>query len=145
MDAELIMEALFAQTEGLVWDTPARGFQARSRRVKMWADAPTQPALYQVEHDEFAAKKRGLPYKWEMEAEWVVYQNVAKDAEALGQRENNLILNALRGKLRPEPGIKRCTLGGLVYDAFFDGRVFKDSGDLDGQGVIVMPIKILVP
>ena len=37
------------------------------------------------------------------------------------------------------------TLGGRVHKCWIEGRIQKFQGDLDGQTLIVVPIKILVP
>jgi hypothetical protein len=36
-------------------------------------------------------------------------------------------------------------LGGLAYHVWVNGKVFKDSGDMDGQGLVLLPISILLP
>jgi hypothetical protein len=68
----------------------------------------------------------------------------------LGTVENNLIIGGCRKVLAPQPDDpgfldKRNTLGGLVHHCFISGRIFKDPGDIDDQGMIVIPIKVLVP
>jgi hypothetical protein len=35
------------------------------------------------------------------------------------------------------------TFGGLVSHVWIDGKVMKDPGDLDGDGIEVIPVKIL--
>lgn len=140
------MAALFALGQVVQWDSPLRGFALTSRRMRHYSDTPQQPAFFQVEHDENVSQVTGLPYKWILEASWVVYQNIGSDPNSVPQRESNLIKDALTAALSLEDDVDdRVTLGGLVHHVYFDGRVFSDSGDLDGQGVIVMPIKILVP
>jgi hypothetical protein len=37
----------------------------------------------------------------------------------------------------------RQTLGGLVSHCWIDGKIMKDSGDIDGDGIAVIPVKIL--
>lgn len=151
MDREAIYTALYALGSVVEWGDPARTFSTISRRLAHWDDCPAQPGFYQVEHDdEFPVEKRGLPYSVILKAQWVVYQNTGKDPKAIPSTENNLIMDALQEALRArmEPGVQfadRLTLGGLVHDCHISGRVFKDAGNLDGQGVIVVPIDILVP
>ena len=116
----------------------------------LFADCPLQPACYQAEHGDTVAQVTGMPYKTTLEAKWIIYQNVTKDPKALGAVENNLIIQAVYAALAPltdDPGFSdgRNTLGGLVHHCFISGALFKDPGDLDGQGMMVIPIKVLVP
>lgn len=152
MNRELILSTLFALTENVQWGTPTpRGFVTRSRRVKLFSDVPAdqQPALYQAEHDELTSQQSNMPYKWVLKAEWIVYQATGFDPNAVPATENNLILDALQAALAPPPQDegypKRNTLGGLVHHCYIDGTVFKDPGDIDNQGMLVIPILMLVP
>ena len=147
---EPIFAALFALGKEATWDTPARGFLTKSRRVLTFDQCNDQPAFFQVEGDEDPQQVTGMPYKWTLDATWMVYQNMGRDPEAVPASENNLILDALTGTLGPQllPGVEftdRCTLGGLVYNVRIEGRITKYAGDLDGQGIVVVPLKILVP
>lgn len=44
---------------------------------------------------------------------------------------------------RPTSVTRKQTLGGLVPHCWIDGKVMKDPGDLDGDGIAVIPLKIL--
>lgn len=151
---EQVYQALVALTEEVTWGTaPTKQFLnavATRRRVKLFSDATIQPAVYQAEHDEEVAQITNLPYKRAFKASWIVYQNVGKDHSAVPAIENNLILDAIQAALAPkpqDPGFpnKRNTLGGLVHHCYIDGEIFKDPGDIDDQGMMVIPITILVP
>ena len=37
----------------------------------------------------------------------------------------------------------RQTLGGLVSNCYIGGKIMKDPGDLDGDAIAVIPVKIL--
>lgn len=155
IDEELILYTLATRMADVTWQRqgvgePVRRFATMSRRVVLFNDCPAQPACYQAEHADTVAQVSGLPYKSILQAKWIVYQNVAKDPKALGVVENNLILQGCYTALEPKPNDpgfldKRNTLGGLVYHCFIQGELFKDPGDLDGQGMMVIPIKVLVP
>jgi hypothetical protein len=147
---EPIFQALYELGSSVSWDTPARTFLTRSRRVQHFAKCPDQPAFFQVEHDEKAEQVTGMPYKWALPATWMVYQNTGKDPQTIPATENNLILDALQAVVGPqlEPGVQftdRCTLGGLVYDCKISGVITKYDGALEGQGIIVVPLVLLVP
>lgn len=139
-----IFAALFARLSGAyVWkNTP-------SRRVKLWGevDPVMRPALFQFEGGDetytwsnTAEPKRTLP------ASIFIYTNAPEGT--IGIVEQNDILDAIEAALRPtgpETALGRCTLGGLVYSCRINGQVFKDPGDLDGDGMLRIPIEIIVP
>lgn len=138
------------------WSRPseapdAHRFLTISRRVKLFSDVPStaQPACFQAEHGTTESEVTGMPGKSILEANWIIYQCVGKDKKAIPAVENNLILGGVRKALAPkieDPGYpKRNTLGGLVHHCYIGGRIFKDPGDTDDQGMIVIPIKVLVP
>lgn len=157
-EEELILYTLAQRMAEVRWtrsgdSTPdTRRFITISRRVKLFADVSTdvQPACFQAEWATTEEQKTGLPYKTTIEANWIIYQAIGKDKQAIGAIENNLIIGGCRRALAPKPTdpgypYKRNTLDGLVHHCFISGRIFKDPGDIDDQGMIVIPIKLLVP
>ena len=142
---EDVFNALFALTAGLIWGTPAQTLAYAARRVKLWDDLPAQPALCQAEQDEDVTEVTGLPSKTTYSASWLIYHNVGKDPAATPATETNLILDAVQALFPAGDPDQVQTLGGLVHHCFISGKVFKDPGDLDGQGLIIVPIRILVP
>jgi len=157
IDEELIYATLFERVADVRWQRPGeeeagRGFVTMSRRVKLFSDVPStiQPACYQAEHTTIDGQVTGMPYKTTMIANWIVYQSVGKDKNAIPAQENNYIIRGIREALQPRPtdvGFldRRNTLGSLVHHCFISGTIFRDPGDLDDQGMIVIPIKLLVP
>lgn len=148
--AQLMTEVRWTRAGDASPDT--HRFVTVSRRVKLFSDVPTaqQPACFQAEWNDGAAQRTNEPYKWELDVNWIIYQATGKDKKAVPATENNLILDGIRKVLAPkptDPGFPddRNTLGGLVYKVFISGRVFKDPGDIDDQGMMVVPIKVLVP
>jgi len=142
---EQISNAIFALVSGITWDSPARTWAFASQRMHIWTDVPAQPALCMSEHDEHPAQRTRLLTRNEREFQIVVYQCTAADGVTPGKIENNLILDAIEDALRPSPGHEVQTLGGLVHHCWIEGDIFRDSGDLDGQGVITVPVRVLVP
>jgi len=132
-------------------ETDERRFKTITRRIKLFSDVPTaaQPWCGQAEHAVTEGQVSNMPYKTTMEANWIIYQATGKDKKVMGAIENNLILKGVRTALAPKPNDvgfpKRNTLGGLVHHCYIGGRVFKDPGDIDDQGMMVVPIKLLVP
>ncbi len=121
-----------------------------SRRVKLWDDLPSQPALCQAEHDESFVQATRLPFKRSFSASWLIYHKAGADPSAIPGQTSNAILDAIETVFSPSPSDPgwpdaRLTLGGLVHHCFISGKVFKDPGDLDGQALIIVPITVLVP
>lgn len=155
INEELIFYTLALRMADVRWKRPGddvteHRFLEVSRRVVLFGETPVQPSCYQAEHGDTVAQTSGLPYKTILQAKWIIYQNVAQDRNALGAVENNLIIQGCYQALAPrptDPGFhdRRNTLDGLVYHVMIQGELFKDPGDLDGQGMMVIPIKVLVP
>jgi hypothetical protein len=150
MNREAIFAALYALGSVVEWDSPPRTFKTISRRVQHFSKCADQPAFFQVERDEKIEQITGMPYKTRLEAVWMVYQNTGKDPKAVPATENNLILDALQAVVSPkfvagEQYVDRCTLGGLVYDCKISGTITKYDGALENQGIVVVPLEILVP
>ena len=152
-DFEPVYAALFELTERIRWGaTQQHKMLTRSRRVKLFNEVPaeSQPAVFQAEHDETEAPRTGGIGKLTLGATWFVYWAVGGAADAVPTITANNILGGIRRALRPitaDPGFhdRRQTLGGLAYSVRIEGQVFKDPGDLDGQGLLVVPIKIIMP
>lgn len=152
---ELIFYTLAQRMVDVRWTRSGAGeverrFVTVSRRVVLFGECPAQPACYQAEHGDVVSQVSNMPYKTILEAKWIVYQDITRDPNALGVVENNLIIQGVYEALAPrtdDPGFpdRRNTLGGLVHHCFISGSLFKDPGDLDGQGMMVIPIKVLVP
>lgn len=151
---EQIFKALWALNDGIQFDmsmndTPSmRTWAVRERKLRLFSDVSSdeKPYIAQVEHGEEAVKVRNLPYRWTYQAQWFVYQDNAEIPAII----NNNILDAITTCLKPrpaDPGFfdNRNTLMGLVYDCYIEGEVFKDPGDIDNQGMMVVPIRLLVP
>jgi hypothetical protein len=158
IDEELILFTLAERMALVRWtrsDDPDPGthkFITINRRIRLFSDvaAAQQPACFQTEWASDEQQVSGMPYKTTLMATWTIFQCIAKDKKALGTVENNLIIGGCRKVLAPQPDDpgfldKRNTLGGLVHHCFISGRIFKDPGDIDDQGMIVIPIKVLVP
>lgn len=142
---ETVMQALFS----LVAD--AYPFATVSRRLKLWNDvAPgDMPALFQFESgQDDALYEEDLLLRRTLKARLFIYVD-AKDETIIGASAINAILDALDAAFAPssfaDQLINRQTLGGLVSSARIQGPVLKDPGDLDGVGLIVVPISIVFP
>jgi hypothetical protein len=145
MSAETIYQALFDLAAGLTW-SPGGALAFSARRVKTFEDLPAQPALCQAETDESVTQVTGQPAITTLGASWLIYHQAGKDDDAIPASTTNAILEAVKALFvdLTDPAWAQ-TLGGLVHKCWIEGRIQKFQGDLDGQTLIVVPIKILVP
>lgn len=148
---ETIMEALCAQLAQARFSAPINAndtWAMLSRRLRLWSDvsAADQPALFVTEHAEnIAFASETLPGKTTLNVDLFVYISSGQDPQTIPARDLNIALDALTEALAPPPGSDSQTLGGLVYHCRIEGRIVKDPGDLDGQGLALVPLKILAP
>jgi len=137
---EQIMSALFALVSG------SSPFVTKARRLKLWTDVSEaeKPAIFQYERDDiYSNGKQYLPIV-EMNVELYVYTAPGMDSGVTPISMLNPLLDAIDSALRPGPAANgRQTLGGLVSHCYIDGKVMKDPGDIDGDGIAVIPVKIL--
>lgn len=120
------------------------------RRLKLWSDVPSmsRPACFFFEGGqetyswtEGAARKRAIDVKL------FVYLN-AKDPSVVGASLLNEVMDALDGAFAvsgADLAIGRNTLGGAVYHCRIDGKALKDPGDLDGDALLIVPVKLILP
>ena len=144
MNRELIYNALFALSEGLTWGEGS-SMAFRSRRVKLFSDIPEWPALCQAEHDETVVERTRMPSKVTLGAVWLIYHRAGQDTAAVPATESNAILDAIEQLFPGDEETGTQTLGGLVHKAVISGRILKEHGDLEGQALLIVPLKILVP
>lgn len=147
---ESIISALQAKLAGTVFSQPVSGvtsFKGIYRRLVLWADCPksSRPALYITEHSENNAfKAENTPALTTMRVDLFIYLD-SSDMASVPAIDVNVILDAVTKAIAPTPGFEqRQTLGGLVSHCRIDGEILKDPGDLDGDGLILIPILILV-
>jgi len=121
-----------------------------SRRLKLWSDVPAamRPALFQLEAGpesyqwtSLAAPKRTI------EAKLFLYFD-SRDPLTPGSSAINAALDAIDAALAPQGGdlaAGRQTLGGAVYDCKVAGVPVRDTGDMDGDGLAVVSVKLVLP
>jgi hypothetical protein len=143
---ETVMSALVALLESAAFAQPVNGqsgFALVSRRLKLWSDVPKsqRPALFIAEHREQQSyQNEALPAKTTLSVDLFVYID-ASDRNTVPAIALNTLMDALEGALKPATGARQ-TLGGLVSHCRIDGPVLKDPGDLDGDGLLWVPLKI---
>jgi hypothetical protein len=115
------------------------------RRLKLWTEVPLQPACFLTVHSEDDAYTSELtPSKTTITGDLFVYFKTT-DPDAVPATDLNNILDGIDAAIKPSPVTGKQTLGGLVSHCRREGRVMLDPGDLDGQGLAIIPIKIYVP
>lgn len=148
---EPIYQALFDLSANVAWADGAFAYTAR--RVKLWDDLTAQPALCQAEFGETVEWKTNLPPKRTLEATWFLYHQAGKDSDAVPATTTNLMLDAVMALFvddGPE-GVQQLGLNvgsGIdrrVYRCWVEGKIQKFQGDLDGQTLVLVPIKIMIP
>lgn len=159
---EQVFSALFALTEGVTWEAyPGTGqmvgLKTRERTVRLFSEVNSsfQPYLAQAEHSEDSQQVTGMPYKRVWDAQWIMYHRAGDNVSIDNKTRTpsiftNQMIDAFEAAMAPkpvDPGFldRRNTLSGLVHHCFIQGKIFKDPGDIDKQGMIVIPIKLLVP
>ena len=121
-----------------------------SRRLKLWSDVPPamRPACFLFEGGtETFSDAADAASKRSLQVRLFIYVD-AHDPAAVGATMLNTIMDALDAALEPagaDLALGRVTLGGTVHRASIDGKPLKDPGDLDGDGLLVVPITVVLP
>jgi len=144
MSREAAFSALFAAVSA------AYPWGVASRRLKLWSEVPAalRPALFQLESGPEtyqwptpAAPKRTL------EAKLFLYFD-ARDPATPGASAINAALDALDSALAPvdaDFALGRQTLGGAAHDCKISGVPVRDPGDLDGDAIAVVTVRLVLP
>jgi hypothetical protein len=144
MSRELAFAALFERVSA------AYPWGVASRRLKLWSEVPAalRPALFQLEAgpETYQWTSLSLPRRT-FDAKLFLYFD-ARDPSRPGAVDINQALDALDAALAPsklDSARGRQTLGGAVYDCRIVGVPVRDTGDLDGDGLAVVTVRIVAP
>jgi hypothetical protein len=100
-------------------------------------------AIFQYERDDsYTNGKNHLPIV-EMNVDLYIYTAPDMDSGITPISMLNPLIDAVDAALAPNPVTRRQTLGGVVSRVWIDGKIMKDLGDLDRDGIAVIPVKIL--
>jgi hypothetical protein len=147
---EAVMTALVARLNAVTFTALSTGettwAQPVSRRLKLWSDTTLlQPALFVAVHAENDVYTSELtPSRTTITANLFVYIKT-NDANSTPAIDLNRVLDGIDAAIAPTASAGKLTLGGLISHCRRDGQVMLDPGDLDGQGLAIIPIKILGP
>jgi hypothetical protein len=145
MNREAIFTALFAKLQTVP------GIVTFSRRFQMFDqyDNTQKPVLIlHEEEEEYTYSAENLPPKRVLSATVFIFTATGQDPNIVPVIEINNILDAIDNVLTPDmagPHRGAVSLGGLVSHCRIEGVNPKDDGSLDGNGVTIRKIKILVP
>lgn len=121
------------------------------RRFLSWDDVASseKPALFMLEHQETHARNRQpTPANRTLMVDVLIFISEGLDPNTIPIITLNNLIDAIdpvsRGVLKPDDILQnRQTLGGLVYDCYIEGTIDKVPGDVDGQGMVTIPIKVI--
>jgi hypothetical protein len=121
-----------------------------SRKLKLWSDVSpaSRPACFLFEGglESYGWSEGAIP-KRAIEAKIFAYLN-AKDHSTIGATLLDDVMDALDSAFAlsgSDLALGRNTLSGLVYSCRIDGKVLKDPGDLDGDALLIVPVKLILP
>jgi hypothetical protein len=144
MTREAAFSALFATISA------AYPWGLASRRMKLWSEVPAalRPAFFQLESgpETYQWASPATP-KRTLEAKLFLYFD-ARDPTTPGAIAINNALDAIDAALAPADsniGLGRQTLGDAVYDCKITGVPVRDTGDLDGDGLAVVAVRLIGP
>ncbi len=121
-----------------------------SRRLKLWSEVPpsSRPAFFQLESgpETYQWTSPATPRRT-YEAKFFLYFD-ARDPSTPGSTAINQALDAIDAALQPQGldlATGRQTLGGVVHDCKITGVPVRDVGDLDGDGLAVVSVRLIAP
>ncbi len=141
---EQAIGALVARLAGAYgWAAPP------SRRLKLWSDVPPamRPACFVFEGGSESYEGTSSTTKRKLLLRLFIYVD-AHDPGSPGAAQLNAIMDALDAALATagaDAALGRCTLGGAAYRCSIEGKPLKDPGDLDGDGLLLVPVTIVLP
>lgn len=148
-----IKEALFTLATSITFSTPINGYNTwgtSSRRLKEFpqVDKSIQPAMYMVQHKE-TVTTHGVGRLTRRYLDMGFWCYAPTPEGVIGDDILDIFETAFETVLQPDdPGRVELTLGGLCYWCRItreDGLYIRDPGDIDGQALLILPVRILLP
>lgn len=124
-------------------------FVTVTRQIKLFADVPViqRPWLGILKTGEERSYDAGDMALLTILVELFIYTNatVSNNGGVPPSQQLENILDVVDVQLRPSPFTNRQTLNGLVHHCRIEGKTVTVPGDLDGEGIMIIPLKILIP
>lgn len=123
-------------------------FLTVSRKVRLWADVAREerPALFIMSGRESRIQDaEGTPPRITLYVDVLIYVNSTMQDIPPSSDEIEDRLDDLDEALKPSPLTGKQTLDGLVSHCWIEGETVIVPGDLDGDGIAIVPVRILVP
>lgn len=143
MNREAIQVALFNLL------STVSGVVTITRRTKLWADfnPPQKPCIcISMRDNDYKRESEACPSVITMEADIFIYTTNSDADGVVPATQMNALLDAIDVAMRPDNMVMGLlTLGGLVSHCWIEGRNIVENGDLDGDGIAVISIKMIVP
>jgi hypothetical protein len=120
-------------------------FATTGRRLLWHTDVKAQPALFLRNAGEnWERVNTRMPARVTMEFEVWLYSNRGADPDFPPSAGLNQLVGIVGGLIDPFP-LAAQTLGGLVTHCWIEGHVDMDPGDMNGQAIAIVPVRVLVP
>jgi hypothetical protein len=87
----------------------------------------------------------GLPPKRNLKCEIFIYLSAGQDQSAIPDETVCDIMDQVDTALRPPVGQEALTLGGIIDHCYIMGDVIQVPGDLDGTGLMIIPLEVVIP
>ena len=131
-----------------------QGFQTTGRRLQFWSNVKEQPALFLVDSDEeWHEHPPTKPAIVTLETEVWLYSSAGENPDIVPAIALNEMIEAIDAQLLPSTvtasGQIRFTIPqtlgvlGVIWLGI-EGRIQKTPGHIGGQGIAVIPVKIVI-
>lgn len=142
MSREAAINALSTVLTGaFAWNAAVR------RRLVLWGDCPTSQRpcafIFQGAKENYN-NANSVNQRRRIEVKIFIYTD-AKPPTTIGSADQDAIMDALDAAFAPPPGSAFQQLAGTAFWGRIDGDVFRDPGDLDGDGLLIIPFQITLP
>lgn len=149
-----VKDALLNLMAGVTFTTAVNGhttWVSRSRRLKMFnkIDPSAQPALFLVQHREtYTNTGFGTPPVRILDVGLWAFAPTG-DESVVGDTLLDLMLEGIENVFVPDNSLtNELDFGGLCSYCKIDRRenmFIRDPGDIDGQALLVVPVRIMLP
>lgn len=125
--------------------TASGAYRTSGRRLIFASKVADQPALFlRNTGEEWDRVNTRMPAKVTMEFEVWLYSRLGADPETAPAVGLNDLVADVAAAIDPFP-LQTQTLGGAVIHCWIEGHIDMHPGDLDGQAIAIVPVKVLVP